>query len=149
MFGTLHDLPGTIAAQTRAYDGLPSGGGPAPFADMQWYTPLLAWWLPQRTFAYGFAIALVVFILVAAGWRERTRSWGTFIVAGALLGVLPLVHAQTLIAGALILFVLALRHRRIEWLALLAVAALVATPRLVQIAGSAHGAIVLISTTCR
>jgi len=77
---------------------------------------------------------------VAAGWRERTRSWGTFIVAGALLGVLPLVHAQTLIAGALILLVLALRHRRIEWLALLAVTALVATPRLVQIAGSAHGA---------
>ena len=137
--GTLRDLPGTIAAQPRAYDGLPSGGGPAPFDNMQWYTPLLAWWLPQRTFAYGFAVALVVLILVSAALREPGRSWEAFVLAGLLLGLLPLVHVQTLIALALVLIVIALRHRRVEWLALLAVLVAVAAPRLAQLAVAPHG----------
>ena len=137
--GTLHDLPGVVAAQSRAYDGLPSDGGPAPFPDMQWYTPLLAWWLPQRTMAYGFAAALVTLILVVAAWREPGKAWSTFAVGGGLLGLLPLVHIQTFIALALVLLVLALRHSRRGWLALLAVSAVLAAPRLVQVAVAPHG----------
>jgi hypothetical protein len=137
--GTLRELPGAILAQPRAYDGLPSGGGPAPFDNMQWYTPLLAWWLPQRTFAYGFALALAVLILVFAAVGEPRRGWDAFVVAGLLLGLLPLVHVQTLIALAPVLVVLAARHRRREWLALLGVVMVVAAPRLAQLAVSAHG----------
>jgi hypothetical protein len=137
--GTLHDLPGTIAAQPRAYDGLPSGGGPAPFDNMQWYTPLLAWWLPQRTFVYGFAVALVVLIVVSAAMRDIRRDWVAFALAGLLLGLLPLVHVQTLFAMALVLIVLGLRHRRREWLVLLAVLVVVAAPRLAQLAVTQHG----------
>ena len=138
--GTLHDLPGVLAAQPRAYDGLPSDGGQAPLPDMQWYTPLLAWWLPQRTIVYGFAVALVILVLVIAAWRDAAPSWSTFAVAGGLMGILPLVHIQTFIALALVLLVLATIHRRREWLALLAVTAVVATPRLAQVAVAPHGA---------
>ena len=137
--GTLRDLPGTVAAQTRAYDGLPSNGGTPPLPDMQWYTPLLAWWLPQRTIVYGFAAALCVLVLVHAALREPGRDWSPFLLAGVLLGLLPLVHIQTLIALVLLLLVIAVRHRRREWLGLAAVAAVIAAPRLVQVALAPHG----------
>ena len=45
--GTLHDLPGLIAAQPRAYDGLLTPSAMQPLPNQQWYTPLFAWWLPQ------------------------------------------------------------------------------------------------------
>ncbi|MBV8194267.1 MAG: hypothetical protein JOY80_01925, partial [Candidatus Dormibacteraeota bacterium] len=137
--GTLHDLPGAVMSQSRAYDGLPSNGGAAPLPDMQWYTPLLAWWLPQRTIVYGFAAALSVLLLVYAGMSETGRSWSPFVVAGVLVGILPIVHIQTLFALAVILFIVALRHRRREWLGLVGVAAVIAAPRLVQVALAPHG----------
>lgn len=137
--GTLHDLPGVVAAQPRAYDGLPSDGGAGPLPNMQWYTPLLAWWLPQRTIVYGFAVALVALVLVSAAVREVGRHWSPFVLTGALIGVLPIVHIQTFIALTIILLVLALVHRRREWLALAGVAAVIAAPRLVQVAVAPHG----------
>jgi hypothetical protein len=137
--GTLHELPGTIASQSRAYDGLPSDGGPPPFAGMAWYTPLLAWWLPQRTILYGFAAAVGVFILVSAALRTERRGWGAFAVSGVLLGLLPLVHVQTLIAAGVVLLILAIRHRRLEWITLLGAALLLAGPRLLQLAVGPHG----------
>ncbi|MBV8195552.1 MAG: hypothetical protein JOY80_08485 [Candidatus Dormibacteraeota bacterium] len=106
---------------------------------MQWYTPLLAWWLPQRTIVYGFAAALSVLLLVYAGMSEARRSWSPFVVAGVLVGLLPIVHIQTLFALAVILFIVALRHRRREWLGLFGVAAVIAAPRLVQVALAPHG----------
>ena len=139
--GTLHDLPGAIGAQSRAYDGLPSDGGMPPLPDMQWYTPLMAWWLPQRTIVYGFAAALGVLILVAAGISDERRDWTPFLLAGALIGVLPIVHIQTLLALSVLLLVFALRHRRREWIGLAAVAAAIAAPRLIQVALAPHGAV--------
>ena len=139
--GTLHDLPGAIAAQTRAYDGLPSDGGTPPLPDMQWYTPLLAWWLPQRTIVFGFAAALAALILVYAGLAQQRRGWTPFLLAGALVGLLPIVHIQTLFALAVLLLVLALFHRRREWLGLVAVAAAFAAPRLVQAVLAPHGSV--------
>ena len=115
---TLHDLPGTIAAQTRAYDGLPSDGGTAPLPNMQWYTPLMAWWLPQRTLLFGFAAAISVLLLVLAGASSHGPSWEPFALAGVLIGLLPIVHVQTLIALSILLFVLLWRRRRREWWAL-------------------------------
>ncbi|MFN2582302.1 MAG: hypothetical protein ABR498_06130, partial [Candidatus Dormibacteria bacterium] len=140
VFGTLHDIPSTIAAQPRAYDGLPSDGGMPPLPGMQWYTPLMAWWLPQRTIAYGFAVALCVLLLVYAGLHADRRSWTPFALAGGLIGVLPIVHIQTLFALAVILLMIGLRHRRREWFALIPVALVVAAPRLIQVAVAPHGA---------
>ena len=136
---TLHDLPGTIAAQPRAYDGLPSDGGAPPLPNMQWYTPLMAWWLPQRTILFGFAAAISVLILVLAGSASTRRSEGAFALAGLLLGLLPIVHVQTLIALLVLLFVLLWRRRRREWLALLGVGVAVGGVRLAQLVLSPHG----------
>ena len=136
---TLHDLPGTIAAQPRAYDGLPSDGGTAPLPNMQWYTPLMAWWLPQRTILFGCAAAISVLILVFAGAASPRRSWGAFALAGLLVGLLPIVHVQTLIALVILLVVVLWRRRRREWLALLGVAVVVGGVRLMQLSLAPHG----------
>jgi hypothetical protein len=137
---TLHDLPGTIVAQHRAYDGLPSDGGTPPLPNMQWYTPLMAWWLPQRTILFGFAAAISVLLLVLAGASSNGPSWEPFALAGVLIGLLPIVHVQTLIALAILLFVLLWRRRRREWFALLGVAVLLGGIRIAELALSQHGA---------
>ncbi|MBV8528702.1 MAG: hypothetical protein JOZ75_10330 [Candidatus Dormibacteraeota bacterium] len=137
--GTLHELPGTVMAQPRAYDGLPSDGATGTIAGLEWYTPLLAWWLPQRTIVYGFAAAVAVLVLVYAGLRSETRSWSPFVLAGLLAGLLPIVHIQTLIALAIILVIVAGMNVRREWTALLVIALVIALPRLVQVAMTGHG----------
>ena len=137
---TLHDLPGSIVAQHRAYDGLPSDNGPPPLPDMQWYTPLMAWWLPQRTLLFGFAAAISVLLLVFAGASSHGPSWEPFALAGVLIGLLPIVHVQTLIALSILLFVLLWRRRRREWLALVGIAVLLGGFRLAQLGLSQHGA---------
>src|ERR1019366_2219226 len=86
---TLHDVPGTIVAQHRAYDGLPSDGGTPP--------------LPHLTILFGFAAAVSVLLLVLAGASSNGPSWEPFALAGVLIGLLPIVHVQTLIALALLL----------------------------------------------
>jgi hypothetical protein len=139
---TLHDLPGTIAAQTRAYDGLPSDGGTPPLPNMEWYTPLMAWWLPQRTLLFGFAAAISVLLLVLAGASSHGPSWEPFALAGLLIGLLPIVHVQTLIALSILLFVLLWRRRRREWWVLLGIALVLGGIRLGQLALSQHGATV-------
>lgn len=137
--GTLHELPGAVMAQPRAYDGLPSDGATGSLPGLEWYTPLLAWWLPQRTIVYGFAAAIAVLILVYAGLRSERRAWSPFVVAGLLVGVLPIVHIQTLFALAIILAVVAVINRRREWCALVAIGVVIALPRIVQVAMTGHG----------
>jgi hypothetical protein len=137
--GTLHDLPGLVAAQPRAYDGLLTPAFQQPLSDQQWYTPLFAWWLPQRSILYGFAGALVVLILVLAAARTRRRGYESFALAGLLLGLMPLFHIHTLIAMAIVCAVLAARWRHRGWLVLLAVTAVIAAPRLLTLVTGPHG----------
>lgn len=139
--GTLQHIPGIISAQPRAYDALLTPESLKPFPNMQWYTPLFAWWLPQRTMLYGFALALCVFVLIAVAVRKQGAGWTPFVVSGILLGLLPLVHLQTLLAVSVVLLVLALRHRRVEWLGVLAGVAVLGLPRLVQITFAPHGSV--------
>jgi hypothetical protein len=139
---TVANIPGTIAAQPRAYDALQAGPA-APLDNVQWYTPMLAWWLPQRPFLFGFAAVLCVLLLIVATRGDPRPQWGAFVVAGLLFGLLPLVHVHSFIALLLVLPVMALMWRRTEWLALVALAVVLATPRLVQIAHGDHGAVAL------
>ena len=143
---TVAAIPGTIAAQPRAYDALQAPPGQAPLDNVQWYTPLLAWWLPQRPFLFGFAAVLCVLLLVIATRGDPKKQWSTFVVAGVLAGVLPLVHVHSFIALVLVLPVLALLWRRPEWAAMVTVAVIMATPRLVQLAHGEHGAVALGNT---
>jgi hypothetical protein len=137
--GTLHDLPGLVAAQPRAYDGLLTPAQMQPLSNQQWYTPLFAWWLPQRSILYGFSGALAALILVLAAVRSPRRGYESFAVAGLLLGLMPLIHIHTLIAMAIVCVVLAAQWRHRGWLVTLAVTALVAAPRLVSLVGGPHG----------
>lgn len=137
--GTLHDLPGIVAAQPRAYDGLLSPASAQPISNQQWYTPLFAWWLPQRSILYGFSGALVVLTLVVAASRAPRRGYESFALAGGLLGVMPLVHIHTLIAMTIVLTVLALRWRHRGWWITAAIAAAIALPRLLTLLGGPHG----------
>jgi hypothetical protein len=135
----LRAVPPTVADQPRAYDGLLTDAATQPAGNLQWYTPLLAWWLPQRTFVHGFAIAVTVLLLVTAGLARPPPAWSPFLVAGALAGALPLVHVHSLIALCAVLPLVALARRRREWPGLAGVAALLAVPRLAQIAAGGHG----------
>ena len=140
--GTLHDLPGLIAAQPRAYDGLLTSSAMQPLPNQQWYTPLFAWWLPQRSILYGFSGALVVLILVIGAVRSTRRGWESFALAGVVLGLMPLIHIHTLIAMAIVCAVLAVRWRHRGWLVTLAVTAAIAGPRLATLIAGPHGAVV-------
>jgi hypothetical protein len=137
--GTLHDLPGLVAAQPRAYDGLLTSATDQPLSNQQWYTPLFAWWLPQRSILYGFAGALVALILVLAALRAHRRDYAGFALAGLLLGLMPLIHIHTLIAMAIAGAVLAVRWPHRGWWVALAVTCVVAAPRLMSLLGGPHG----------
>lgn len=137
--GTLHDLPGLVAAQPRAYDGLLTPSAVQPLSNQQWYTPLFAWWLPQRSILYGFSGALAVLILVITAARSPRRGYESFALAGLLLGLMPLIHIHTLIAMAIVCAVLAARWRHRGWLITLAVTAAVAAPRLATLITGPHG----------
>lgn len=138
-FGTLHDLPALVGAQPRAYDGLLTSAAQQPLPNQQWYTPLFAWWLPQRTILYGFAAALAVLILVITAARSAVRDYWSFALAGLLLGLMPLVHIHTLIAMTIVLALLAVQWHHRGWWVTLGVAALVALPQLVVVIGGPHG----------
>jgi len=145
---TVGNLPHAIASQPRSYDGLINDQAhPVPLRNLAWYTPLLAWWLPQRPFLFGFAAALCVFLLVIAARGQPGTRWSAFVVAGLLMGLLPLVHVHSFIALTIVLPLLALFWRRREWLVMAGLAVALATPRLLQLATSGeHGSAVLGNT---
>jgi len=137
--GTLHDLPGLLAAQPRAYDGLLTSASAQPLPNQQWYTPLFAWWLPQRTILYGFAGALAVLLLVVTARLTPRRGHESFALAGVLLGLMPLIHIHTLIAMAVVGAVLALSWPHRGWWVMAVTTAVVAAPRLVTLIAGPHG----------
>ncbi len=137
--GTLRELPGLVAAQPRAYDGLLTPAFQQPLPNQQWYTPLFAWWLPQRSLLYGFAGALAALLLVITAARTPRQGYESFALAGVLLGLMPLIHIHTLIAMALVCAVLAIHWRHRGWLVLFAVAAVIAAPRLFSLLAGPHG----------
>jgi hypothetical protein len=59
----------------------------------QWLNPVLAYLVPQRTTLYGFSLGLLV---VALLWYGRTRTeLRETLLAGILLGLVPLLHTAT------------------------------------------------------
>jgi hypothetical protein len=120
----------------------PPGTKPV-FTDQEWYTPLFAWWLPQRTLMMGFAAVLAVLTLLLAAFDGlRARLWDVG-VAGVLTGLLLVVHVQSLFALAIITACLAAMRWRRGWLLFGGVAVVVAAPRLVQLAAAPHGSAAL------
>ena len=137
----LRSVPSVVSNQSRNYDNLQNSDTTQIVSStpIQWYTPLLAWWLPQRTFVYGFAVGTAVLLLAVVAMRAPPGTRSPFIAAGLLAGTLPLIHIHTLIALAIVLVIWGLMRRRVEWWWLAGATAVIAVPRLLQVAGAGNG----------
>jgi len=78
-------LPTELTHLPRSYDGQ-SQSNP-PVADLQWYEPLLAFWLPQRDFEYGMGLVALLSLLLWEAYRGR-RRW-PLVAAGVGAAALP------------------------------------------------------------
>jgi hypothetical protein len=143
--GTIQALPGLVADQPTSFDGMTStpNSEPTVFSDQAWYTPLFAWWLPQRTLMEGFDVVVASLVLLLAVFeRARARLFDVG-VAALLVGLLPIIHVQSLFAIAVVAVGLAALRWRRAWLLFGGVAALVAAPRVIQLMLAPHGSVVL------
>ncbi len=136
-------LIATLLHAPQSYDRYP------PPVNIQWYNPILSYYLPQRSFVFGAAILMAVLLLLTAAleetpllaWRQalvalidtRRRLSGqgvAFLVAGALAGVLPWFHVHSLLVLGLVTVVWALLWPRPAWLLFAAAVVVLALPRL-------------------
>jgi hypothetical protein len=132
---------------TRTYDRFD------PPVNIQWYNPILSWYLPQRSLVFGAAIVMAAMLLLTPPllrtpklrWRatlhEIRTSWrrwaiksevAAFLAAGALAGTLPLFHVHALVALGIVTGCWALLFPRPAWLGFFAVMLLLAVPRLLM-----------------
>jgi len=143
----------------HTYDRSCSYGSPPdpscldPTLNIQWYNPILSYYLPQRSFVFGAAIVIAVLLLLTPPlmatpllrWRETLttirsswRRWTlkseavAFLVAGGLTGLLPLFHVHSLLVLGIVTACWALLFPRPAWLGFFAVALLLAVPRLLM-----------------
>ena len=124
-----------------------------PPINIQWYNPILSYYLPQRSFVFGAAIVIAVLLLLTPPllttpffrWRETLTairgSWlrwtlkseaVAFLVAGGLAGLLPLFHVHSLVVLGIVTGCWALLFPRPAWLGFFAVMLVLAVPRLLM-----------------
>jgi hypothetical protein len=122
-----------------------------PPVNIQWYNPILSYFLPQRSLVFGAAIVMAVLLLLTPSllttpffrWHETItvilsswRRWSlkseavAFLVAGGLTGLLPLFHVHSLVVLGILTGCWALLFPRPGWLGFFAVMLLLAVPRL-------------------
>ena len=142
---TLYALPGLVADQPTGYDGMTSAPNSATpvFSNQEWYTPFFAWWLPQRTLMEGFDVVVAVLVLLLAVFERARARLFDVAMAGLLVGLLPVIHVQSLFALAVIAVGLAAIRWRPAWLLFAGVAAVVAAPRVIQLLLAPHGSAAL------
>ncbi len=124
-----------------------------PPVNIQWYNPILSYYLPQRSFVFGAAMVMSVLLLLTPAlqatpllrWRETItelrrsfRHWSmkstpvAFIVAGALAGLLPLFHVHSLLALGIVTLSWAVLFPRPAWIGFFAAMFVLAVPRLLM-----------------
>jgi hypothetical protein len=124
-----------------------------PPVNIQWYNPILSYYLPQRSFVFGAAIVMAVLLLLTPPllktpyfrWRETfnaiRQSWRrwtinseaiAFLTAGGLTGVLPLFHVHSLVVLGIVTLCWAVFFPRPAWVGFFAVMAVLAVPRLLM-----------------
>jgi hypothetical protein len=137
-----HDLVGTLV-------NAPWDAQAQIALHIRFFNPYLAFLMSQRAYLYGLPLAmLVVTLLVRAARRHATR---TFVLAGAVAGLLPLSHLPTLLALAMVtpclVFLLAPRPWHLRsvpwrgWIAFHLVWVGVAVPQLLTQLGGGAGAL--------
>jgi hypothetical protein len=136
----------------QAYDR-PEVDAHNALANIQWYNPILSYYLPQRSLVFGAAIVMAVVLLltpllvaapffrwretiatIASSWRRWTVKSDTvaFLVAGGLTGLLPLFHVHSLVVLGIVTGCWALVFPRPAWFGFFAVMLLLAVPRLLM-----------------
>ena len=91
----------------RSYDG--EGPAAPSITDLEWYEPLLVYWMPQRDFAFGMGMVALVAILLWEAVRERRR--GTLLAAGVVGATLPFFNPFGFMVAGLLGFWWLLRRR--------------------------------------
>jgi hypothetical protein len=147
-------LINTLAHIPRTYDrSCPDVTCISPSYNVQWYNPILSYYLPQRSFVFGAAIVMAVLLLVTPPllttpffrWREtidtirqKWRRWSikseavVFPIAGGLTGLLPFFHVHSLVVLGIVTVCWAILFPRPAWLGFFAVMAILAVPRLLM-----------------
>jgi hypothetical protein len=121
--------------------------------NIQWYNPILSYYLPQRSFVFGAAMVMAVLLMLTPPllttpffhWRETLatiftswRRWTlksegiAFMVAGGLTGLLPLFHVHSLVVLGIVTGCWALLFPRPAWFGFFALTLLLAVPRLLM-----------------
>ncbi len=117
-FLRLEDLSPGSFLRSVTYADLPYLAGAAGDAE-GYFLPsaLLAYFIPQRSFLFGFSLAITVLTL----FRE-VKDRGSALFVGILIGLIPLFHAHTALAVALPLlyFSFFLPFRLLLWVLLTA-----------------------------
>jgi len=124
-----------------------------PPVNIQWYNPVLSYYLPQRSFVFGAAIVMAVVLLLTPPllatpffrWRETLKTIGqswqhwrleseavAFLIAGVLAGLLPLFHVESLAVLGIVAACWALLFPRPAWIGFFALMVLLAVPRLLM-----------------
>ena len=147
-------LINTLAHIPRTYDrSCPDVTCISPSYNVQWYNPILSYYLPQRSFVFGAAIVMAVLLLLTPPmlstpilrWRETIttirKSWRrwtikseavAFLTAGGLTGLLPFFHVHSIVVLGIVTVCWALLFPRPAWLGFFAVTAVLAVPRLLM-----------------
>ena len=81
-------LPTELTHLPRFYDGQQQADPPLP--DLQWYEPLLVYWLPQRDFAFGMGLVALGLSCLWAATRRRRLSLA--VCAGVVAAAAPLFN---------------------------------------------------------
>lgn len=100
--------------------------------------PLISLILPQRSLLFGIPVALIIILLLT---RQDRPNRTTYLVAGALAGMLPLWHAHTVIALTPVIIGLIWLNRDKQWLYFFLPAAILGLPQvLYYLTAEARGA---------
>lgn len=139
-----HGLITTLTSMPRTYDRF------EPPVNIQWYNPILSYWLPQRSFVFGAAIVLAVLLLLTPAvygtacwqWSKAWRALGRlerrppgeedalFLWAGMLAAALPWFHVHSLVVIGIVTLTWAIVLPRPGWLLFGVPVLLLAVPRL-------------------
>ncbi len=134
--GFLGHLPFELTHLPRSYDG--EGPAAPALPDLQWYEPLLAFWMPQRDFAYGMALVALTLSLT---WDSLVRKRSRPLVAAGVVGAaLPFFNPfGYLVVGLAGMWWLARRGRVRGLVAFLAPLVVLGAPQLWFVVSGPHG----------
>lgn len=129
-------LPVELTHLPRSYDGQNQTN--PPVANLKWYEPLLAFWLPQRDFEYGMGLVALLSLVLWEAYRGRRQ--GLLVAAGVGAAALPWFNPF----GYLVIFLVGLwwlgRQRWWRGLGLYLVPLLLlGLPRMLYVVGGPHG----------